>query len=471
MATDHARGPLQASSPHRRKIVARLNARLKPSARKPSGQLSARLRARGEFSFGGGLAVARYSLGNGLGILLLADHSAPVLSYHTWFRVGSKHEKRGKTGLAHLFEHLMFGETEQLRKGQLDRLIETAGGETNAATWVDWTHYHSELPASELPLVVRIEADRMQHLVLRKPQVVSEKEVVANERRYRVDDDIEGQVSELLYSTAFTRHPYSWPTIGWMKDIEGFTTEDCEHFYRTYYAPNNATLVVAGDIEEEQVLSLVQEHYGAIPASRIPQLKAEAEPPQRKERHHVLRLPTPTAKVALGYHAPSFGDADYPALSLLSEVLFGGRSSRLFGRLVRDEELVADLHGSASPFVDPGLYEIWLSLRPGKDLPTALRIVETELSRLRDQLVPQSELDKVKNRVELGFLQGLETTGGRAEQLGFFETVAGDAEALFQRLEALRAVKPRDIQRVARRVFETRRRTRIEVVPSGEVEP
>ncbi|HEX7478557.1 MAG TPA: pitrilysin family protein [Polyangiales bacterium] len=422
----------------------------------------------GEFSFGGGLTVARYRLGNGLSVLVLPDHSAPVLSYHTWFRVGSKHEQPGKTGLAHLFEHLMFNQTETLGAGKLDRLIESAGGETNAATWTDWTHYHSELPASELPLIARLEADRMQHLLLKKKQVTSEKDVVANERRYRVEDDIEGQVSELLYATAFTKHPYGWPTIGWMKDIEGFTTEDCEAFYRTYYAPNNATLVVVGDVEEADVLSLVQEHYGPIPPSRIPKLKAKAEPPQRSERTQQLHRPTPAPKLALGYRAPSFRDRDYPALALAGEILFGGRSSRLFSRLVRDEELVADLHGSTAPFADPGLYEIWLSLRPGRELSVALAAVDEELKRMCNKLVPMAELTKVKNRVELGFLQGLETAGGKAEQLGFFETVAGDAEVLFSRLDALRAVKPRDIQRVAKQVFDTRRRTRIEVLPKAE---
>jgi zinc protease len=399
----------------------------------------------------------------------LPDRKAPVLSYHTWYRVGSKHEKPGKTGLAHLFEHLMFNETKHVRRGQLDRLIESAGGETNAATWVDWTHYQSELPSSELALIVRLESDRMQHLVLRKRQVASEKEVVANERRFRVDDDIEGQVSELLYATAFVRHPYRWPTIGWMPDIESFTPEDCERFYKTYYAPNNATLVVAGDFDEEQVLELVQRQYGAIPAARIPRFAPPAEPAQKRERYLEVRRPTPAAKLALGYRAPSFRDRDYPALSLASEVLFGGRSSRLFSRLVRDEELATELHGSIAPFADMGLYEVWLSLRPGRELSDALRVLDQELARLAKRAVSAAELRKVKNRMELGFLQGMETAAGKAEQLGFFEIVGGDAAQLFTRLSALRAVTPADIQRVANKYFDPRQRTRIAVLPDDGV--
>jgi zinc protease len=460
--SDHARVPLARGSSQRRQLVARRN--------RQARSRTAKLRLLAEFPFGeGGQTVARYALGNGLRVLLLADRRAPVLSYHTWYRVGSKHEKPGKTGLAHLFEHLMFNETKHVPRGQLDRLIESAGGETNAATWVDWTHYQSELPASELPLIVRLEADRMQHLVLRKPQVTSEKEVVANERRFRVDDDIEGQVNELLYATAFPHHPYGWPTIGWMPDIESFTPEDCERFYKTYYAPNNATLIVAGDFDEEDVLGLIQRHYGKIPAARIPRFTTPRAPTQRRERYLELRLPTPAPKLALGYYAPSFGHVDYPALALASEVLFGGRSSRLFARLVRDEELATELHGSIAPFSDAGLYEIWLSLRPGRKLAEAQKSVERELERLTKHAVPAAELRKVKNRMELGFLQGMETASGKAEQLGFFEIVNGDAATIFTRLDALRAVTPADIQRVARKYFDPTRRTRIAVLPDGGV--
>jgi zinc protease len=448
---------------YRKQLVARRN--------RDARSHSAKLRLLAEFAFGeGGQSVARYALGNGLRILTLVDRQAPVLSFHTWYRVGSKHEKPGKTGLAHLFEHLMFNETKNIRRGQLDRLIETAGGETNAATWVDWTHYQSELPASELPLIARLEADRMQHLVLRKPQVDSEKEVVANERRFRVDDDIEGQVSELLYATAFQRHPYRWPTIGWMEDIEAFTPEDCAQFYRTYYAPNNATLVVAGDFDEEEALALIQQHYGKIPAARLPRFVPSTEPPQRRERSLELQRPTPAAKLALGYRAPSFRDRDYPALALASEVLFGGRSSRLFSRMVRDEEIATDLHGSLAPFSDAGLYEIWVSLRPGRKLPEALRVIDQELLKMCKHKVSEAELAKVKNRMELGFLQGMETAAGKAEQLGFFEIVHGDAAALFERLRALRAITPDDVQRVANKYFDARRRTRIAVLPEASTE-
>lgn len=415
----------------------------------------------------GSLAMRRYRMGNGLTIVVLADPSTPLISYHTWFRVGSRHERPGKTGLAHLFEHLMFNQTRSLAHGEFDRRIEAAGGETNASTWTDWTQYHTELPASELPVIVELEAERMKALVLREPQLRSEKEVVINERQFRVDDDVEGAVSERMYALAFRKHPYGHPTIGWRKDIEGFTTGDCREFYRTYYAPNNATLVVVGRLDEADLLARVQQAYGAIPAATIPRARAVLEPAQIKERSLVLRRPTPTEKLALGYRAPAFGDPDYPALLLLNELLFVGASAHMFQLLVRKEQLATDVSASIAPFVDPGLYDIWVSLRPGHHAREATKLIDREFARLRKERLAQKELERVKSRAELGFLLGLETAAGRAEQIGFYETVMGDAGLLFQRLARFREVTADDVRRVARRVLDPRQRTRIEVLPSA----
>jgi len=420
-----------------------------------------------EVPFGAALKLRRYRFGNGLRVLILADPSTPLLSYHTWFRVGSRNERKGKTGLAHLFEHLMFGPTRNRGAGVLDRAIESAGGETNASTWTDWTQYHTELPASELEVIVPLEADRMQNLVLREPQVRSEKEVVANERRFRVEDDVEGEVQERMYALAFRRHPYHHPTIGWMKDIEGFTTRDCRRFYRMYYAPNNATLIIAGDVDEAALLALLQRHYGSLPAAAIEPPPRVVERPQTRERTLRLRRATPTEKLALGYHAPAFGDPDYPVLSLINELLFVGRSARVFQRLARKEKLAADVQGGIAPFIDPGLYDIWVGLRPGRHAHEALRVLDQELLRIREQRVPSKDLERVKNRAELSFLMALESAAGKAEQIGFYDAVLGDASQIFPRLEQFHAVTAQDVQRVARRVLDPKRRTRIEVVPDG----
>lgn len=416
---------------------------------------------------GGGAKVRRYVGENGLRLLVLPDRAAPVLTFATWFRVGSRHEKPGKTGLAHLFEHLMFNETENLKAGSFDRKLEEAGAESNAATWLDWTYYHESVPKDRLGLVVKLEADRMARLVLREPQVTSEKEVVANERRYRVDDDVEGTASELLYKTAFTKHPYHWPTIGWMSDIEGFTPQDCAIFYRTYYAPNNATIVLVGDVREKDALAKISAAYGAIAPSPIPPEDAEPEPHQSEERRVSLTKPTPTEKIVLGYKGPALGDTDHVPLSVLSEILFGGRGSRLFRAMFVEHELVSDFRGWVSTFAEPGLYEMYFTARAGVKADAILEVLERELERVRHDVVSDDELARAKARLELGSLQGLDTTHGKAEQIGFYDTVLGDPAAIFRRLEAYRRVTASDLRRVARRWLVTSARTVVVVVPEA----
>lgn len=433
---------------------------------KPEG---ARVRHDARVPFGPSMAVDRYVLGNGLTVLLLEDHAAPVLSVQTWFAVGSRHERPGKTGISHLFEHLMFGETEAYEHGAFDRILEEQGAETNAATFLDWTYYHANLPKEALGKVLELEAARLSRLALRDDTVASEKEVVANERRMRVDDDVDGAVSELLYQTAFRRHGYGIPTIGFMTDIEGFTTEDCRAFYATYYSPNNATLVVVGDLDPAATLALVQEHYGALARAEIPVEDVSPEPPQTEERRVETRKPTATEKVAIGYRSPALGDFDNPPLVLLCEILFGGRASRMYRSLVREREVASEARGWVGTFRDPALLDVYLTGREGKTCEELLAAHDAIIDAARREAPTQEELDRAKARVELGALQGLETASGKAEQLGFYETVLGDPAALFTRLEAFRRVTRGDLLRVARRYLEPASRTLVLVRPDGSV--
>lgn len=409
--------------------------------------------------FGKTLSVDRYQLENGLMLLLAEDHEAPVVAYHTWFSVGSRHEKVGKTGLSHLFEHLMFNESENLPAGEFDRKMEEAGAEVNASTWLDWTQYSSSLPKAQLCTAIPLEAERMARLVLKDPQLNSEKEVVANERRYRVDDDVDGAVNELLWATAFKEHAYRWPTIGWMADIEGFTTEDCLDFYRTYYAPNNATLVVAGDFVALEVLSQIAEHYGPMPRSALPLEDVRPEPPQLCEQRVSVDKPTQTEKLVLGYKSPAFGDFDYPALSLLGEVLAGGRASRLYRRLVRELEIASEVRISAGPFRDPSLFEVYVSARAGHSAEELLEVVEAELARVKEEPVSREEIDRALARSELALLASLETAEGKASTLGFYETVLGQPAGAIERLAMEQRVGPSDLRRVARRYLVNTQRT------------
>lgn len=409
--------------------------------------------------------IHRWRLSNGLTILVLVDDTAPVVAYHTWFNVGSRHERPGKTGLAHLFEHLMFGETENLGAGAFDRLLEESGAETNAATWVDWTYYHDLLPADRIKLAVKLEGERMHRLVLREPQVASEREVVANERRYRVDDDVEGLANELLYKTAFESHPYHWPTIGWMADIQGFTPEDCSTFYRTYYSPNNAVVIVVGDVRERDLLMSIRDAYGVIPPQPIPLEDVQPEPPQIQERRLELRKPATSERLLVGFKGPALGDADHAALTVLSEVLFGGRGSRLYRSLVVERELSTDVRGWVSTFRDPGLFECWVTARSEHKGDEILVLLDEAFARMRVDAIGDEELARAKARLELGALQQLETVSGKAEQIGFFETVLGDPAYAFRRVEAFRRTTVSDLRRVARRYLIDSSRTVLRVIP------
>ncbi len=418
----------------------------------------------------GTFPVRRHRLSNGLEIFLLRDTSAPVVSYHTWYKVGSRHEKHGKTGLAHLFEHLMFNETENHKAGEFDRKLEENGAETNAATWVDWTFYYESVPADRVDLVVELESERMSKLVLREQQVTSEKEVVANERRYRVEDDVEGAASELLYKTAFEKHPYHWPTIGWMEDIQAFTPEDCLAFYRTYYAPNNASVIVVGDFEEDALLRMIDEKYGPLPSSSIPEDKFPPEPEQTSERRVTLKKPTPSAKVILGYKGPALDHPDHLALLIMNEILFGGRAARIYRSLITEQEIATDVRGWVSTFRDPGLVEFFVTGRAEIANDVLETGLDREIAKLIEGGVDKHEMERAIARTELAQLHGLETTSGRAEQIGFNATVLNNINAGFERLEELRALTPADILRVAKTYLVKDKRTVVWVEPSEETE-
>ena len=410
-------------------------------------------------AFGDSLRIDRFELNNGLTILTCEDSSSPVISYHTWLRVGSRHERETKTGLAHLLEHLMFNETKSLPQGAYDQLLEEAGAETNASTWLDFTQYSVNAPRQALKLVVKLEAERLTHLVLKEPQVESEKEVVANERRYRVDDDVDGAMNELLWATAYTGHAYRCPTIGWMNDILAFSAEDCEQFYKTYYAPNNAAVVVVGDFRTANLLKLMAQAYGPMSSSVVPLEDVRPEPAQTVERRAELTKPTPTEKLCIGYHAPALGDFDYGPLSVLAEVLCGGRASRLVHKLVHELELATDVRASVGPFHDPGLFEIGVSARNHHKGEELLEHIDVELKRIREEPVTDEEIERAMARLELGLVSSLETVDGKASTIGFYETLLSEPAAAFTRLTAMRRVKHSDLIRVSRRYLNPDSRT------------
>lgn len=416
----------------------------------------------------GDLTVSRYRLSNGLEVLHLPDPAVPIFSYQTWFRVGSRNERLGKTGIAHLFEHLMFKGTPTRPEGVFDRTLEGLGARLNAATWLDWTYYYEDVPGPEhLPLVVDLESDRLENMILSTEQLESERKVVVNERKERVDNDPNGRLSELLWSMAYTEHPYGKPTIGWMPDIHGLSLEDCLAFHRTWYAPNNAVVVVAGAADAETLLRLIVKHYGHLPSAELPAYTPPVEPRQTEARRDEVLLPLSAEKLLMGYHAVAANDERHPALEILNEVLFEGDSSRLRRLLVTEGELAAGFGAFVPAFAEPGLYEVSVDLRPGRTAEEAEAVVLAAFADVVAKGLTEAELNKAKARLETRFYLGLQTAQHRAHGLGFWAATLGEPYRVFDGGELYAGVTGEAVQAVAAEVFRPENRTVVIGRPSG----
>lgn len=420
-----------------------------------------------EATIGRGIAARRFRLANGLGVIAAVDRRAPIVALQTWFRVGSRNERPGSTGMAHLFEHLMFGQTEKLPPGEFDRLVERTGGESNAATWVDWTYYKLSLPKRDLPLGVRLEAERMQHLVLEHDPVESERDVVTNERRERVEDDVDGWLDEQLMAHAFTQHPYRWPTIGWMEDIRALSLSDIREFYRTWYAPNNATIVCVGDFDETELRDLIAGHYGHIAAAPMPPQPPTVEPEQTRER--VVRAPKPIAtdRLLVGYKAPGQGDSDWAALEIVATLLAGCPSSRLYRRLVIQQEAASSIDAQLTPFRDPSLLRLAVTTARGHNAAEVMAAIDREVAGLIEQPPTPPEVDKAKALAETDFWSSLTDVDGKAEAFGHYETTLGDFRRLSAIANGLTAVTADDVARVIRRYLVVEKRTVVIAEPES----
>ncbi len=423
-----------------------------------------------EQALGNSLRIRRFIRSNGLRLVLLCDPAAPVFSYQTWYDVGSRDEQVGATGMAHFFEHLMFGETSTHPEGEFDRLIEEVGGDNNAATWTDWTSYRTSLPSKELDLAVRLESDRMRNLTLSDEQLRTEREVVMSERRERVDDDIDGLLDEQLNALAYRVHPYRWPTIGWMEDIHDLAKVDVQRFYDTFYAPNNATIVLVGDVDEARALDAIARHYGDIPASARPERAAIQEPEQTQERHMAIVRPVNAERLVAGYKIPGQGHPDWAVLDFISALLCGGPSSRLYHKLVVDLQMATSIDCGVTPFRDPTLFRISLNMTRDNTAADALQKVDETLAQLVERRIDDAELTKVKNGVETDFWIAMEDCDGKADSLGHYEATLGDFRELFHIAERLAAVTADDIRRVANTYLQPERRSVVVAHPSGSNE-
>jgi len=403
--------------------------------------------------------VVAATLDNGLRVLLLEDHRSPIVSFQVWYRVGSRNEHRGATGIAHFLEHMMFKGTPTRGPKQFARLVEENGGQDNAFTSQDVTSYFVDIAADKLDLVIELEADRMQNLLLDAKQIASEREVVIEERRTRTEDDPGGFLGEEVSAIAFKAHPYGYPIIGWMEDIKRITPAEIRAFYQTYYIPNNAMVVAVGAFQAPAALEKIRRSFGRIPRGRTPPPVLAVEPPQNGERRVTVRKEAELPIVYLGWHVPNQRSDDAPALEVLSTILSGGRASRLYRDLVYQRQLALEAGGDYSYFsIDPNLFWFWATPMPGQTPETLEAELSKHMERLKAEPVTEEELARAKNQIESAFVFQEDSVHRRAALLARFELIGGHAlKDSF--ITKIRAVTVADLTRVARVWFAPERKS------------
>jgi zinc protease len=393
--------------------------------------------------------VVAATLDNGLRVLLLEDHRSPIVSFQVWYRVGSRNEQRGATGIAHFLEHMMFKGTPTHGRGQFARLVEQNGGQDNAFTSQDVTSYYVSIAADRLDLVIELEADRMQNLLLDPKEIESERQVVIEERRTRTEDDPSGFLGEEVSSIAFKAHPYGYPIIGWMEDLRRITPAEIRAFHNVYYVPNNAIVVAVGDFRAEDALERIKRRFGGIPRGADPPPMLVVEPPPNGERRVVVRKQAELPIVYLAWQVPNQKSDDAAALEVLSMVLAGGRASRLHTELVYRRRLALDAGGDYSYFsLDPNLFWFWATAMPGQTPETLEKELLAQVERLKREPVTGEELDRAKNQIEASFAFQEDSIYRRASLLARFELIGGYRlnDAYIGRI---RAVTAEDLGRVA----------------------
>jgi zinc protease len=413
--------------------------------------------------------IHKLALSNGLHALLVENHDSPVVSVEVWYHVGSKDETAGRTGFAHLFEHLMYEGTKNVAPEEFSDYIIRYGGLDNAYTTEDMTVFWETVPSSVLPVALWLEADRMRNLQITDKVFNNEREVVKEERRERFDNQPYGTVIETLYRYAYTVHPYGHMAIGSMEDLDRASAADVKAFYNRYYVPNNAILVIVGDFATPAAESLVQQDFAPLPAGPEPFDRAArnipAEPPQPAKRVLKLQKEVSLPAVIEGYHMPADGTADAYPLRLAAKLLSEGESSRIYRRLVYEKQIAVQAQSEGNFTEDPNLFFVMAVLNPGHSPAEGEAEIEDELARLRRAPISQQELEKAKNQILRDFILSRQSDQSRAEQLGYAAVVLKDPDLLDAELDRFLAVTPADIQRVAGKYFVPENVTVVEVSP------
>lgn len=413
-------------------------------------------------------SVIEASLPNGLKIRLLPNRSVPTVSYYTFFRVGSRNERPGITGISHLFEHMMFNGAKRYGPGEFDKVLESNGGSSNAYTSNDMTVYYEDFMAEALETVIDLESDRMRSLAVTPKMLSSERQVVIEERRLRVDNEIAGMLDEELGTLVYKAHPYRWPVIGWMRDIEAITRENCLDYFRTYYAPNNATLYVAGDFEPKEALALIKKYYGSIkPGPAVPTV-LDDEPDQKGQRRAEVQYPASAPSLMIAWRGPKATDPDTLVLDVLQYALSAGQSSRLIRSLVYEQEAAVSLSVDWSWRIDPGAFVIGLELKPGADAKKTEVALDEQLEKVvRDGITP-TELEKAKNNLAVHLWRELATNNGRAHALGHYEQMLGHWREGLALSDRYQAVTLEQVKAAAAKYLKPTAKSVVTLVPKAE---
>jgi zinc protease len=403
------------------------------------------------------VSIQEFKLNNGLKLIVQEDHRSPVVVSQVWYRAGSIDEVNGKTGVAHVLEHMMFKGTRRVPAGQFSRKVAAAGGKENAFTSADYTCYFQQLEKSHLALAFKLEADRMVNLNLTKKEFDKEIKVVMEERRWRTDDKPQSMVNEAFQGAVYRAHPYSRPVVGFMNDLENMTYEDAREWYHNWYAPNNATIVVVGDVKSKEVYQLAQQYFGKLKPKMLPARKPQIEPAQLGERRVVVKAPAKQSYLLMGYHVPSLKDADNDwepyALEVLAGVLSGNPAARLNQTLVRDSQLAVDVSAGYDILTrgQSSLFELDGTPSEGKTVAELESALLQQIEKVKEFGVTVEELDRVKAGVIAADVYQRDSMFYQGMQIGTVETIGFSWKILDEYPKKLRAVTPEQVQLVAKK--------------------
>jgi predicted Zn-dependent peptidase len=414
------------------------------------------------------LTYERLQLPNGLTVLLHQDRSTPIAHVQLWYHVGSKDERLGRTGFAHLFEHMMFKGSKNVEPEQHTSIVSSVGGRANAYTTEDATVYWQTVPAQYLPLVLWMEADRMATLRIDEKTFANEREVVKEERRMRIENQPYGRLNEILFQQAFSVHPYRHPVIGSMQDLEAATIEDVRDFYRTYYVPSNLTMVIAGDFEMPQAKELVERYLARVPPAAKPVPRDIAkEPIPTKEKRVTVTEPWPLPAVVVAHHITFDGHPDAYPLHIVSKVLSDGQSSRIYRKLVYETGLALTAFGGGNIIEHPNLFFTVAIVNPGQSPEAVEKALIAELDKLKADPITDRELQRAKNQFARDYILGRESLQDKASHLAHAEVIHSDITTADGEFDIFQGITLADVQRVAKTYFTPERRVVLHVMPKG----